>query len=94
MADLLNTAYAAAYTTVRSSLATLAGQVSAAESSRYEQALLALDELHGGMFPAIYPMAGTQADLLLWLEAAAEHMIELGCDGLSIELILADALDH
>lgn len=88
----MNAAYVAAYATARSSLAALADQISGEDSFRYERALLALDEIHDGVFPATYPIVGTRRDLMLWLEGAIEQMIVLGGDGLAVELLLGDAL--
>ena len=91
MAYFRNSAYVAVYATARSSLAALADQATGEDSCRYERALLALDQNHG-TFPAAYPLIGSRGDLLLWLEGAVEHMIELDGDGLSLELVLADVL--
>lgn len=38
-------------------------------------------------------MYGTPTELLAWLEAAVDRMIELGGDALSLELFLADVID-
>ena len=51
-----------------------------------------LDGIHGGDFPATYPMPGTRLELLAHLEDEVDRMIELGGDWLSLELLLASAL--
>lgn len=91
MTYLMTSAYAAAYATARSSLAALADQAAAGESGRYARALLKLDRGHQGVLPATYPLVGSRRDLLFWLEGAVEHMIVLGGDPLSLELVLASA---
>jgi len=86
-------AYIAAYTTARSSLAALAGLASGEDACRFEHVLAELDQLHDGDFPAAYPLIGTRGDMLLWLEGAIEYMIALGGDALSLERMLVSALD-
>lgn len=93
MNHFMNAAYVAAYATARSSLAALADQTHGEETTRYDQALLALDRIHDGVFPATYPVVGTRRDLMLWLEGAMEQMIVLDGDGLALELLLGDVLD-
>ena len=93
MTYLRTSAYTAAYTTARSSLAALAGQTPGEDACRFEQVLLELDQIHHGDFPPIYPLIGTRRDLLVWLEGAIKHMIALGGDAPSLELMLASALD-
>lgn len=92
MTHFMNAAYVAAYATARSSLAALADRTPGENSFRYERALLSLDGIHHGVFPATYPIAGSCRDLLLWLEGAVEQMIVLDGDGLALELILVDVL--
>ena len=62
------------------------------DSCRYERLLIDLDGIHGGDFPASYPTLGTRPELLAHLEDEVDRMIELGGDGLSLELLLASAL--
>ena len=89
----MNAAYVAAYATARSSLAALADQTRGEDALRYDRALLALDRIHDGVFPATYPVVGTRRDLTLWLECAVEQMIMLDGEGLALELLLGDVLD-
>lgn len=84
-------AYALALAQARSCLAALADTApDFDESIRYEYLLLDLDMLHP-IGPGLAPIAGTKAELLDRLEAAVDQMIELGGDGLSLELLLASA---
>ena len=86
-------AYAIALAEARSCLAALAdGATDFDESSHFEHLLLDLDRLHP-IGPGLSPMAGTKAELLARLEAAVDEMIGLGGDGLSLELLLASAMD-
>ncbi len=91
MTHFMEAAYIAAYATARSSLAALADQADGEDSFRYERAVLSLDVIHKGVFPATYPIVGTRRDLMLWLEGAIEQMIVLDGDGLALELLLGDA---
>lgn len=93
MNHFMNAAYVAAYATARSSLAALADQTRGKDALRYGLALLALDRIHHGVFPATYPVVGPRRDLTLWLEGAVEQMIMLDGDGLALELLLGDVLD-
>lgn len=93
MTYFINSAYVAAYATARSALTALADDAIGEESVHYERALLALDRLHHGVLPATYSMLGSRRDLLLWLEGAVEQMVVLDGDGLSLELVLSDALN-
>ena len=85
-------AYAEAYANARSCLGALADISDFDDSCRYEHLLLDLDGIHGGSFPATYPMPGTRQELLAHLEDEVDRMIELGSDGLNLELLLASAL--
>lgn len=85
-------AYAEAYAAARSCLGALAEIADFDGSCRYERLLIDLDGLHGGDFPANYPMLGSRLELLAHLEDEVDRMIELGGDGLSLELLLASAL--
>jgi hypothetical protein len=86
-------AYVDAFAAARSCLGALADLSDFDESCRYERLLIDLDGIHAGDFPAIEPMYGTPAELLARLEAAVDHMIELGGESLSLELFLADVID-
>ena len=85
-------AYLEAYGAARSCLGALADISDLDDSCRYERLLIDLDGIHGGDFPASYPMPGTGPELLARLEDEVDRMIELGGDGLSLELLLASAL--
>ena len=85
-------AYVEAYAVARSCLGALADISDFDDSCRFEHLLLDLDCIHGGNFPATYPMAGTQSELLAHLEDEVDRMVELGGDGLNLELLLASAL--
>jgi hypothetical protein len=61
------------------------------ESSHYERLLIELDGLHP-FGPARSPIKGTKDELLDRLEAAVDQMIDLGGDGLRLELLLDAAL--
>lgn len=92
MTNLTTPAYIAAYATARSSLAALSDQTLAEDALRFERALLELDQIHGGVCPAIYPLVGSIRDLLIWFEGAIQHMMALGGDALGLQLVLASAL--
>ena len=85
-------AYVEAYAAARSCLGTLADISDFDDSCRYERLLIDLDGIHGGDFPATYPMPGTKPELLAHLEDEVDRMIELGGDGLSLELLTASAM--
>ncbi|WP_091111445.1 hypothetical protein [Nocardioides psychrotolerans] len=85
-------AYVEAYAAARSCLGALADISDFDDSCRYERLLIDLDHIHGGDFPATYPMPGTRPKLLAHLEDEVDQMIELGGDGLCLELLLASAL--
>ena len=85
-------AYAEAYAAARSCLGAVADISDFDDSCRYERLLIDLDGIHGGDFPATYLMPGTRPELLAHLEDEVDRMIELGGDGLSLELLLASAL--
>jgi hypothetical protein len=82
-------AYAEPYAAARSCLGALADISDFDDSCHYERLL---DGIHGGDFPATYPMPGTRPELLAHLEEGVDRMVELGGDGLSLELLLANAL--
>lgn len=87
-------AYAIALTEARSCLAALADRATDVyESSHYDRLLIDLDGLHP-WGPALWPMSGTKAELLDWLESAVDRMLDLGGDGLSLELLLMSAKDR
>jgi hypothetical protein len=92
MTNLTTSAYTAAYATARSSLAALSDQTPSRDARRFERALLELDQIHDGVFPAIYPLVGSNRDLLIWFEGAIQHMIALGGDAVGLEFVLASAL--
>ncbi len=48
---------------------------------------------HAVASPATDPMYGTPAELLARLEAAIDRMVQPGGDALSLELVLAEAVD-
>ena len=84
-------AYSRALAEARSCLAALADSADTFdESVRFEHLLLDLDRLHP-IGPGLSPTTGTKVELLDRLEAAIDQMIELGGDGLSLELLLASA---
>ena len=84
--------YAIALAEARSCLAALAdAAASFDESIHFEHLLLCLDGMHEHDFPALYLLAGQRAELMRRLERAVDQMIDLGGDGLSLELVLADA---
>lgn len=83
-------AYSTALAEARSCLAALADTASDIyESSHFERLLVDLDWLHP-FGPALSPVAGAKAELLDRFEAAVDQMIDLGGDGLSLELLLVD----
>jgi len=85
-------AYAVALAQARSCLASLADNaIDFGESVHYESLLLALDTIHP-VGPALSPVGGSKAELLYRLEAAVDQMIDLGGNGLSLEMLLGDAL--
>ncbi len=88
----MSLAYAIALAEARSCLAALADcATDFDESVHYEHRLLDLDRLHP-FGPGLSPVTGTKAELLYRLEAAVDQMIDLGGNGLSLELLLAGAL--
>jgi len=93
MTNLTIAAYTAAYATARSSLAALSDQAPSEDARHFERALLELDRIHDGVCPATYPLVGSHRDLLVWLEGAIRHMIDLGGDAVGLQLVLASALD-
>ena len=83
--------YAIALAGARSSLAALADDAATFEESiHFDRILLDLDAMHPDG-PSLYPLLGERAELLERLETAIDRMVELGGDGLSLELMLADA---
>ena len=86
-------AYVEAYAAARSCLGALADITDFDDSCLYEHLLIDLDGIHGGDFPATYPMPETRPELLAHLEEDIDLMIELrGDDRLNLELLLASAL--
>lgn len=84
--------YAIALAEARSCLAALADTATDFdESIHFEHRLLDLDTMHPDG-PALCPLAGDRATLFQRLEHAVDRMLELGGDGLRLELLLADAL--
>jgi len=83
--------YAIALAEARSCLAALADTATDFdESIHFEHLLLDLDTMHPDG-PALYSLVGDRATLLQRLERAVDRMLELAGDGLSLELLLADA---
>ena len=88
----LTVAYATALAEARSCLAALADTAASFdESIHFERLLLDLDGMHDDDSPALYPAAGQAAELLRRLEVAVERLLDLGGDGLRLELLLAGA---
>jgi len=85
-------AYVDAYAAARSCLGALADISDYDDSCPYERLLIDLDGIHSGDLPPSHPMPGTRPGLLAHLEEEVDQMIELGGDGLSLELLLASAL--
>lgn len=87
-------AYAVALVEARSCLAALADCATDFDASiLYEHLLLELDGMHeADSYPVLYPLAGDRAALLRRLEAAVDQMLDLGGEGLRLELLLAQAL--
>ncbi len=84
-------AYAVALADARSCLAALADTATDFDTSvHYERLLLTLDLLHPDG-PALYPLSGDRAALLDRFEADVDRLIDLGGDGLRLELLLAAA---
>ncbi|CAN5291511.1 hypothetical protein BH09ACT12_BH09ACT12_05470 [soil metagenome] len=73
----------------RSCLAALADASPYEQSIEYEGALLELDALHHGRYPATVEMPGSLGELRCLAELTLEALIDLGADALRIELILA-----
>lgn len=88
----MSLAYAIALAEARSCLAALAdGATDFDESIHFEHLLLDLDSLHGDDAPALHSLTGDRAELLCRLETAVNRMLDLGGDGLSLEILLAQA---
>ncbi len=88
----MSLAYAIALAEARSCLAALADiAMDFDESVLYEHLLLDLDALHGDDAPALHPLTRDRAELLRRLEAAVDRMLDLGGDGLNLEILLAHA---
>ncbi len=86
-------AHAIALAEARSCLAALADTASDIyQSNHYERLLVDLDGLHP-IGPGLAPTTGTKAELLDRLEAAVDQMIDLGGDGLNLELLLTGAFE-
>lgn len=88
----LTLAYAIALAEARSCLAALADNANTLEESvHFEHLLLDLDSLHP-IGPGLSPTSGTKTVLLRRLEAAVDHMLDLGeGDALSLEFLLIRA---
>ncbi len=88
-------AYAIALAEARSCLAALADTADDIDGSVHlehlEHLLLDLDVIHMD-YPGLDPLDGDRSLLLRRLEAAVDRMIDLGGDGLALELLLAEAL--
>lgn len=79
--------YGVALAEARSCLAALAdGAIDFDEAVHFEQMLLDLDDLHGGMFPALYPLSDNRTALLNRLEDAVDRMLDLGGDEPPLEV--------
>ena len=89
MRALMSDSYTHALADVRSCLAALADQSRFDPSIAYEQLLLDLDAMHGGLFPAAYPVTGTVPELHRRIEARLDELAHLGADALTVELISA-----
>ncbi len=88
----MSLAYAIALAEARSCLAALADTADDFdESVHLEHLLLDLDAMHMD-YPGLYPLDGDRSQLLRRLEVALDRMLDLGGDGLSLELLLAQAL--
>lgn len=90
----ITVAFAIALAEARSCLAALAdGAVDFDESSHFAHSLLDLDldRLHP-IGPGLSPIVGTRAELIDRLEGAADAMIALDGDRLSLELLVDSAL--
>ncbi len=85
--------FLAALAEARSCLAALADATSYDQSLGYEQPLLRLDAMHGGCFPAPFPVAASIPQLRRRVEARLEALARLGADTLAIELLLAELDD-
>lgn len=84
--------YAIALAEARSCLAALAdGATDFDESIHFEHLLLDLDGMHMD-YPGLDLLDGDHSLLLRQLEVAVDRMIDLGGDGLALELLLAEAL--
>ena len=89
MRALISDLYAQALAGVRSCLSALADLSSYEPSVDYEHLLLDVDGMHGGLFPAAYPVTGTLADLHRRAEAGLDELASLGANALTVELIIA-----
>lgn len=92
--DRVNTilTYSLALGEARSCLAALADSAADVEESVYcDRLLIKLDWITRDIGPATYPITASKAELLDRLEAAVDRLIDIGADGLSLELLLADA---
>ena len=84
-------AYAIVLAEARSCLAALAdGETDVDESSHFERLLIALDQLHPDG-PGLRSLTATKPELLHRLETAVDRMLDLGGDGLLLELLLVEA---
>ncbi len=87
----MSLAYAIALAEARSCLAALAdGATDFDESIHFEHLLLDLDSLHPNG-PSLHALVGDRAVLARRLEEAVDRMLDLGGDGLSLEILLAQA---
>jgi hypothetical protein len=84
-------AYAVALGDARCCLAALAdASATVDESAHFDRLLIRLDLMHED-YPASQPLPGTKVELLDRLEVAVDAMVDLGGDGLCLELLLVCA---
>lgn len=80
--------YAEVLADCRSCLAALADSNPFEQSVAYERLLLDLDAIHGDIIPALERITGVRDQLLLRFETGIDRLIDLGGNGLSLELLL------
>jgi hypothetical protein len=85
-------AYSRALAEAHSCLAALAdGAADIEQASYFERLFISLDQLHPDGC-ATYPLDGDRVALIGRLELAVDRMVALGCDALSLELLLAEVV--